>query len=90
MIFRFINDATAVMNMGNKDLDKKQLRISSSGTDTDSIEADQDDNYIKMTLTEYQSFILRLTAIKDNTKFWEEWIFSLEARLNKFKWIFKP
>ena len=54
--------------MGNKDLDKKQLRISSCGTDTDSIEAAQDGNYIKMTLTEHQSLILRLTAFKDDTK----------------------
>ena len=48
----------------------------------DSIEAAQDGEYIKMTLTEYQSLILRLTAIKDHTKIWEE-IFSLEARLNE-------
>ena len=54
--------------MGNKDLDKKRLRISSSGTDMDSIEAAQDGDYIKMMLTEYQSLILRLTAIKDDTK----------------------
>ena len=68
--------------MGNKDLDKKRLRISSSGTDIDSIEAAQGGEYIKMTLTEYQSVILRLTAIKDDNKIWEE-IFSLEARLNE-------
>ena len=54
--------------MGTKDLDKKQLTISSCGTDTDSIEAAQDGNYIKMTLTEHQSLILRLTAFKDDTK----------------------
>ena len=48
----------------------------------DSIEAAQDGEYIKMTLTEYQSLILRLIAIKDDTKIWEE-IFSLEARLNE-------
>ena len=77
-IFHFTNIAT----LGNKDLDKKRLRISSSGTDMDSIEAAQDGEYIKMTLTEYQSLILRLTAIKDDTKIWEE-IFSLEARLNE-------
>ena len=35
-----------------------------------------------MTLTEYQSLIRRLKAIKDDTKIWEE-IFSLEARLNE-------
>ena len=71
--------------MGNKDLDKKQLRISSCGTDTDSIEAAQDGDYryIKMMLKEYHSLILRLTAIKDDTKIWEEGIFSLEARLNE-------
>ena len=57
-VFRFTNIATAVTNMGNKDLDKKQLRISSSGTDMDSIEAAQDGDYVKMTLTEYQSLIL--------------------------------
>ena len=70
--------------MGNKDLDKKQLRISSSGTDTDSIEAAQDGDYqyIKMMLIECHSLILRLTAIKDDTKIWEG-IFSLEARLNE-------
>ena len=47
--------------MGNKDLDKKQLRISSSGTDTDSIEAAQDGDYqyIKMMLIEYHSLILK-------------------------------
>ena len=77
-IFHFTNIDT----LGNKDLDKKRLRISSSGTDMDSIEAAQDGEYIKMTLTEYQSLILRLTAIKDDTKIWEE-IFSLEARLNE-------
>ena len=77
-IFHFTNIAT----LRNKDLDKKRLRISSSGTDMDSIEAAQDGEYIKMTLTEYQSVILRLTAIKDDTKIWEE-IFSLEARLNE-------
>ena len=54
--------------MGNKDLDKKRLRISSSGTDMDFIEAAQDGDHIKMMLTEYQSLILRLTAIKDDTK----------------------
>ena len=81
-VFRFTNIATADTNMGNKDLDKKQLRISSSGTDMDSIEAAQDGDYIKMTLTEYQSLILRLTAIKDDTKIWEE-IFSLDTRLNE-------
>ena len=43
--------------MGNKDLDKKQLRISSSGTDTECIEAAQDGDYryIKMMLKEYHS-----------------------------------
>ena len=64
-IFHFTNIATAVTNMGNKDLDKKQLRISSSGTDMDSIESAQDGDYIKMTLTDYQSLILRSTAIKE-------------------------
>ena len=54
---------TAVTSMGNKDLDKKWLRISSSSTDTNSIEAAQDGDYIKMTLTEY--LILRPTAFKD-------------------------
>ena len=39
--------------MGNKDLDKKRPRISSSGTDIESIEAAQDGAYINMTLTEY-------------------------------------
>ena len=48
----------------------------------DSIEAAQDGDYIKMMLTEYQSLILSLTAIKDDTKIWEE-IFSLDARLNE-------
>ena len=69
-VFPFTNIATAVTNMGNKDLDKKQLRISSSGTDTDSIEAAQDGHYqyIKMMLKEYHSLIPRLTAIKDDTK----------------------
>ena len=65
--------------MGNKDLDKKQPRISSSGTDTESIEAAQDGAYIKMTLSEYQSFLLRLTVIEDNTKISEERILNLEA-----------
>ena len=69
--------------MGNKDLDKKRPRISSSGTDTESIEAAQDGAYIKMTLTEYQSFLLRLTAIEDNTKIREERILNLEARLDE-------
>ena len=84
-VFPFTNIATAVTNMGNKDLDKKQLRISSSGTDTDSIEAAQDGDYqyIKMMLIEFHSLILRLTAIKDDTKIWEEGIFSLGARLNE-------
>ena len=67
-VFRFTKIATAVTNMGNKDLDKKRLRISSFGTHMDSIEAAQDGDYIKMMLTEYQSLILRLTAIKDDTK----------------------
>ena len=69
--------------MGNKDLDKKRPRISSSGTDTESIEAAQDGAYIKMTLTEYQSFLLRLKAIDDNTKIREERILNLEARLGE-------
>ena len=69
--------------MGNKDLDKKRPRISSSGTDTESIEAAQDGAYIKMTLKEYQSFLLRLTAIEDNTKIREERILNLEARLDE-------
>ena len=33
-----------------------------------------------MTLTEYQSFLLRLTAIEDNTKIREERILNLEAK----------
>ena len=69
--------------MGNKDLDKKRPRISSSGTDTESIEAAQDGAYIKMTLTEYRSFLLRLTAIEHNTKIREERILNLEARLDE-------
>ena len=69
--------------MGNKDLDKKRPRISSSGTYTESIEAGQDGAYIKMTVTEYQSFLLRLTAIEDNTKIREERILNLEARLDR-------
>ena len=36
-----------------------------------------------MTLTEYQSFLLRLTAIKDNSKIREERILNLEARLDE-------
>ena len=48
-----------------------------------SIEAAQDGAYIKMTLTEYQSFLLRLTAIEDNTKICEERILNLEARLDE-------
>ena len=49
-----------------------------------SIEAAQDGDYIKMTLTEY--LILRPTAFKDNTKIWKEQIFSWM----KFKWKYKP
>ena len=73
----------AATNMGNNDLDKKGPRISSPGTDTESIEAAQDGAYIKMMLTEYKSFLLRLTAIEDNTKIREERIIYLEARLDK-------
>ena len=69
--------------MANKDLDKKRPRISSSGTNTESIEAAPGGAYIKMTLTEYQSFFLRVTAIEDNTKIREERILNLEARLNE-------
>ena len=69
--------------MGNKYLDKKRPRISSSGTDTESIGAAQDGAYINMTLTEYQSFLLRLTANEDNTKIREEQILNLEARLDE-------
>ena len=83
-LFRFTNIATTVTSMGNKDLDKKWLMISSSSPDTNSIEAAQDGNYIKMTLTEY--LILRLTAIKDSTKIWEKQIFSWV----NFKWKYKP
>ena len=36
-----------------------------------------------MTLTEYQSFLLRLKAIDDNTKIREERILDLEARLDE-------
>ena len=36
-----------------------------------------------MTLTEYQSFLLRLTTIEDNTKIREERILNLEARLDE-------
>ena len=36
-----------------------------------------------MTLTEYQSFLLRLTAIEHNTKIREEQIFNLEPRLDE-------
>ena len=36
-----------------------------------------------MTLTEYQSFLLRLTAIEDNTKIREERILNLEAKLHE-------
>ena len=69
--------------MGKKDLDKKRPRIRCPGTDKESIEAAQDGTYIKMTLTEYQSFLLRLTAIEDNTKICEERILNLEARLDE-------
>ncbi|CAH3046616.1 unnamed protein product, partial [Porites lobata] len=62
---------------------KKRPRISSSGTDTESMEAAQDGAYIQMTLTEYQSFLLRLTAIEDNTKIREERILNLEASLDE-------
>ena len=47
------------------------------------MEAAQDGAYIQMTLTEYQSFLLRLTAIEDNTKIREERILNLEARLDE-------
>ena len=71
--------------MGNSDLDKKRPRTSSPGTDKESIEAAQDVANIKMTLTEYmyQSFLLRLTTIEDNTKIREERILNLEARLDE-------
>lgn len=69
--------------MGNKDLDKKRPRISSSGTDIESSEAVQDGAFIKMTLGEYQDLILRLTAIEDNTKIREDRILNLEARLDE-------
>ena len=36
-----------------------------------------------MTLTECQSFLLRLLAIEDNTKIREERILNLEARLDE-------
>ena len=36
-----------------------------------------------MTLTEYQSFLLRLKGIEDNTKIREERILNLEARLDE-------
>ena len=47
------------------------------------MEAAQDGAYIQMTLTEYQSFLLRLTAIEDNTKIREERILNLEASLDE-------
>lgn len=62
-----------------KNVDKKRPRISSSSTDTESIEV-QDGAHIKIMLTEYQDLILRRTvAIEDNTKIHEERIFNLEA-----------
>ena len=67
--------------MGKSDLDKKRPRTSSPGTDKESIEAAQDGAYIKMTLTEYQSFLLRLATIEDNTKIREERILNLEAQV---------
>ena len=90
-IFRFTNIATAVTNMGNKDLDKKQLRISSSGTDMDFIESAQDGDYIKMTLTDYQSLILRSTAIKEliELKF-EKKFLAWKLDWMKLKWKYKP
>ena len=78
---RTFSTVLTATNMGNKDLDKKRPRIGSSGTDTESIGAAQDGAYVKMTLTEYQSFLLRLTAI--NTKFREERILNLQARLDE-------
>ena len=69
--------------MGNKDFDKKRPRIRSYGTDTESIEEARDGSYIKMTLTEYQSFLLRLTDIEDNSKIREERILNLEAGLDE-------
>ena len=84
-LFRFANIATdSSYEHGKQRFRKKWLRISSSSTDTNSIEAAQDGDYIKMTLTEY--LILRPTAFKDNTKIWEEQIFSWM----KFKWKYKP
>lgn len=62
-----------------KNVDKKRPRISSSSSDTESIEV-QDGAYIKIMLTEYQDLIVRLTvAIEDNTKIHEERILNLEA-----------
>ena len=91
MIFRFTNVVTAVTNMGNKDLDKKQLKISSSaGTNTDSIEAAQDDDCIKMTLTEYQSLILGSKPSKIILNFDKNEFLAWKLDWMKFKWIYKP
>ena len=49
--------------MGSKDKEKKRQRVSSSGAEI--VNEDQDGDFIKMTVKEYQDMRGKLTAIKD-------------------------
>ena len=62
-LFRFVTLETL---MGSKDKEKKRQRVSSSGAEI--VNEDQDGDFIKMTVKQYQDMLGKLTAIEDQAK----------------------
>ena len=69
--------------MVNKDnqTEKRRQRVSSSEVSVS--EDSQDGAFIKLTVTEYQALIAKLTTIKDRDKTRNRHILNLEARLDE-------
>ena len=77
-LFRFVTLETL---MGSKDKEKKRQRVSSSGAEI--VNEDQDGDFIKMTVKEYQDMLGKLTAIEDQAKARDARILNLESRLDE-------
>lgn len=70
-------------NDGNSQkAEKKRPRVSSSSAN-ESIEQIEDGACIKLTVTEYQSLIAKLTAVEDAATLRDKCILNLEARLDE-------
>ena len=67
--------------MGSKDKEKKRQRVSSFGAEI--VSEDQDGDFIKMTVKEYQDMLGKLTAIEDQAKARDARILNLESRVDE-------